>query len=343
MDVGRIVGAAALLGGGAALGAVGTYAAVRSAGASDGGAMSLVGMLGGNSLVMGGAAGIVAMQAARIGGGGWAPGVAKALAIPAGIAGAALGGRIARAGLEREHRTEYHASAALIDDVMVQTQEMFREAGADEATLARVRETYDRSYFNASYQPPLGPFRNQIVVGRHPETGAPLAINDVIAHEFTHKVLHAYAPKLIGRSGDGRAIHEHVADTFAMVVDRGDWLVGEDAVPGGMRSFSHPELHGAGSGEKLKPAPITREQLRSSTEEHLGAGVGNKAAWRIGMALGRDEMARLYVAALERRELGSGATYEDLAGSLRAAAVDLHGAGSVEARVVDESWTQAGY
>jgi Zn-dependent metalloprotease len=89
-------------------------------------------------------------------------------------------------------------------------------------------------------------------------------------------------------------------------------------------------------------APITREQL-AGAEAHLGAGVGNKAAWRIGDALGRDTMARIYVAALERRELHGGSTYADLAHAVRGAAVELYGSGSTEAHVVDQAWQQAGY
>jgi hypothetical protein len=344
MDAGRLVGGLALLGGTAALGGVASYAAVRSAGDSDGsGSAPLVGMLGGNAMIAGGIAGIVTMQATRIGDGAWAPGVAKLLTIPAGIAGAILGGRIARAGLEDRHGAEYDAAGKQIDAAMSATTDALAAAGADRDVLSRVRESYDRSFFNAAYKPPLGPFRNEIVIGRAPGTGASLAIDDVIAHEFSHKVIHAYAPQLLGSKGDGRAIHESVADTFAMVVDDEDWLVGEDAVPGGMRSFSHPEERGSFSGGVAHPAPITREQLADSTEEHLGAGVGNKAAWRIGDALGRGEMARIYVAALERRDLGEDATYEDLARSVRAASVDLYGAGSREATVVSDAWTRAGY
>lgn len=344
MDAGRLVGGLTLLGGTAALGGVATFAAVRAAGESDGSdAGPLLGKIGGNALMTGGTVGLATMQVARIGRGSWAPGIAKLLTIPVGMAGALLGGRIARAGLEDRHQAEYSAAMERVDAAMGATQDALTAAGADPHMLTRVRESYDRSFFNAAYKPPLGPLRNEIVIGRAPGTGASLAIDDVIAHEFSHKVIHAYAPQLLGSEGDGRAIHESVADTFAMVVDDDDWLVGEDAVPGGMRSFSHPEERGAVAGDVVKSAPITRAQLEGSTEEHLGAGVGNKAAWRIGDALGRDAMAKIYVAALARRDLGEDATYADLARAVRAASVDLYGAGSREATVVDDAWTQAGY
>jgi hypothetical protein len=301
-------------------------------------------MLGGNSLLAGGFAGVVGTGvASRVAGGSLLPGVLKGLAFPAGIVGAFVGGKLARAGLESRHQSEYDSSRQAIDDAMTSTQDALRAVGADEDVLGRVRESYDRSYFNASFRPPIGPLRNNIVVGRNSQNGETLAIKDVIAHEFSHKVLNSYEPELLGRKGDGLAIHESIADTFAMLVDSDDWTIGEDAFPGGMRSISNPEVRGAVRSGVEVAAPITRKELDSTSEPHLGAGVGNKAAWRIGSELGRDTMGRIYVAALEKRELGHGATYSDLAKVVREASVDLYGAGSHEATVTDDAWSRAGY
>lgn len=349
-DVARKVAPiAGVLVGATALGAAASYGAIRAAGEQDedvGTAMQLLGMTAGNPLVTGGFAGIASWQVVgRIKGGDLMPGPLEILVMPAAIGGAMLGAKIARSHLETRYQAEYDAQMQNIDETMEATRDALRQAGASDEVLERVPERYDRSYFNASYQPPLGPFRNNIVVGRHPESGLPFAADDVIAHEFTHKVLHAYSPELlgIGAGGDARAIHESVADTIAMVVDGEDWLVGEDSVEGGIRSFSHPEVRGSYRDGAAVPGPITREQLEQAKEEHLAAGVGNKAAWRIGDALGRDVMARIYVAALEQRDLPRGASYADLARVVRTAAVDLYGAGSYEAQIVDASWTQAGY
>ena len=91
------------------------------------------------------------------------------------------------------------------------------------------------------------------------------------------------------------------------------------------------------------PALIRREQLEDGFDEYLGAGVGNKAAWRIGSTLGRAELVRIYVDALTNGGLDGKASYEDLAREVRAAADRLHGAGSDAATVVDDAWRQAGY
>lgn len=325
--------------------AAASYGAVHWAGESGGGsAPSLVGALGGRAMVTGGVVGIAAGSLfGRIGGSHLFTEARGMLLLPVGIAGAALGGVLARRGLERGHAEEYAAQTSAIDDAVVAAQAMFRTAGVDEARLERVPERYDRSYFNASYNPPLGPFGDDIVVGRDAGGGGPLAALDVVAHEYAHRVVYQYAP-LLGRSvgGDARSIHESLADTFAMAVDTDDWLLGEDVTPGGMRSFSHPEQRGSFNDGETTPAPITRDSL-GNAEAHLGAGVGNKAAWRIGSQLGRPEMARLYVAALARGELGFNGSYQDLAHAVRGAAVDLYGSGSREAQVVDAAWRQAGY
>ena len=348
MELGKVAAAAGILAGTAAVGGALAYGAIRTAGDAEGKVGTgrvLLGMLGGNPIAPGGLAAV----------GGWGvggavmngqalPPIARLLVIPAGLGGAWAGAKLAHAGLERRHQAEYDAQRGNIDDAIEATRDALRGAGASEEVLARVPERYDRSYFNASYQP----FGDDIRVGRSAETGLPLAIDDVVAHEFAHKILHEYAPKLIaatggGGGGHGRAIHESIADTFAVGVDDEDWLIAEDAVPGGIRSFSHPEVRGAYRGGESVPGPISRADLEHGAEEHLAAGVGNKAAWRIGDALGRDTMLRIYVAALERRELDAGATFGDLARSVRAAAVDLFGAGSREATVVDAAWDQAGY
>lgn len=335
----------AMAAGTAAVGAAAAYGATRYAGESDGGQTAqLVSLLGTKAIVSGGLAGIASGVLLGRSPLGRYLRPFSVLMIPAGIGGAALGAMLARTGLERDHAQEYRTGRQAITDAVAATQGMFRAAGADELAVARVPEAYDRSYLNASYAPRVGPFGDHIRIGRSAEGGGSLATLDVVAHEFSHKVIHEYAPRLaLSRGGDGRAIHESLADTFAMAVDTDDWLVAEDAVPGGMRSVAEPELLGARQGGEAVPAPITREQLDDGAEEHLAAGVGNKVAWRIGEALGRPELARIYVAALERRGLGFNATYAGLARDVRAAATELHGAGSDAANVVDAAWRQAGY
>lgn len=263
--------------------------------------------------------------------------------LPVGIAGAAVGGQLANSGIAARHPAEYARARSVIHDANVATQRMFRTAGADEAVLGDRSADYDRSHSGARYRPYLPPPDGDIRIGRAPG-GAAFIDADVFAHEYAHSVVQEYAPLLLfSRGGDARAIHESLADTFAMAVDTDDWLIGEDTVEGGMRSISHPEQLGARIGEEVIAAPIHRDQLGTGLDEHLANGIGNKVAATIGMELGRAAMAEIYLGAVRDGDLGFNATYADLAAAVRDATIEIHGAGSDAAQVVDAAWSSAGY
>lgn len=336
----------ALAAGSTALAAAATYGALRIAGNSPGTfATDGLAQIGSASLLIGPAiGGVAALVAARVTHGRVGAGWSALLAGGAGLAGAATGVTLARSANERDHADEYAQQRARIDAAAIATQQMFMRAGATSTDVAPVPMSYDRAHFGAEYQPPIGPFRNEIVVGRRMGTGIPLGSStDTIAHEYAHMVVHRIAPALGYQTTESRALQESLADTFAMAVDTDDWLMGEDSEPGGVRSIEHPELRGAVHDGHVDRAPITRSELDGGTEEHLGAGVGNKVAWRIGSQLGRDTMAGIYVGALQSGSLGGRATYSDLAAAVRKSARSIYGPSSREAAVVDAAWTTAGY
>lgn len=345
----RILPAAGILAGTAIVGGAMTYGSIRAAGDVDGkvsGTRRALGEFGGIPLAPAAVAAMgVWLATGKLRGTLLRPTPYNLLLFPAAITGAWLGASMARNHLRAGHEGEYRKMDRLIDRSIEDTRDALRAAGSDEAMLEPIPASYDRSYLRASYNPPIGPLGNDIRIGRVGGTGTPYAANDVIAHEFAHKVVDRYAGWLnTPIAGDeAHAIVESLADTIAMAVDRDDWTIGEDAVPGGIRSISNPELRGATRDGELLRAPITKQELVNTSEPHLGAGVGNKAAWRIGDQLGRDVMLKIYVAALKRDEFGVRSTYDDLARTLRAAADDLYGAGSREATVVDQAWKTAGY
>ncbi|MDH4157611.1 MAG: M4 family metallopeptidase, partial [candidate division Zixibacteria bacterium] len=68
---------------------------------------------------------------------------------------------------------------------------------------------------------------------------------DVVAHEFAHGV-NSYSADLIYRFQSG-ALSEHFSDAFGAMVDRDDWLMGDEirlADPGFIRSLADPTLRG---------------------------------------------------------------------------------------------------
>ena len=113
----------------------------------------------------------------------------------------------------------------------------------------------DNAFFN--------PGMNIVVFGDGEQSVKPgllPASVDVTAHEITHGVVdNSAAFKYENQSG---ALHEHMADFFACMVDRGDWIMGEDSMAGtqfaGWRDLSDP--HNA----KMKsPGPKTMAEYKN--------------------------------------------------------------------------------
>ncbi|MCW2961137.1 MAG: aureolysin [Thermoleophilia bacterium] len=330
----------ALTGTGVAVAALGgTAAAVGTLAASEQvGTPAQLGKFAGMPVVSGAAAGLVGATLLGFTKVGKSMPVLKFLAVPAGIGGAFAGAQVG-AGIDQSRNGDRYASYVRDAHADVdRTRDMFRAAGASEDAIETVPLSYDARYFNASFHPEQ-PGNDQafIKIGRSPTSGIPL-LKDVVSHEFAHKVVHELAPNL-GYDGEGGALHESLADTFAAATDTDDWLVGEDSFPpDGIRSLADPGREGPGGGQ-----PTKRSEIDPNGEVHLNAGIGNKVACHIGEALGRDTMAQLYVTALGDPSLDADAGYVELASALRSAAVQNFGAASEEARVVDEAWNIAEY
>ncbi|MCW2955264.1 MAG: putative zinc metalloprotease [Thermoleophilia bacterium] len=261
------------------------------------------------------------------------------LTIPAGVGGGLAGAAATSAAMTEMHEPEWADIVDAAERDMADTRRMFAAAGAPAEAITEVPLTFEPRSFNASYHLPTpSGDGHHITFGRSLASGLPLT-GDIIAHEFAHRAVHALAPGL-GYRGAAGALHESLADTFAAAVDGDDWLLGEVSTPpDGVRSLEDPGRPGRHGRQ-----PTTRSEAeRGGRDAHRIAGVGNKAAWRVGNALGRDVMARIYVAALDDPRLDEDATFADLAGATRSAAADLYGSESRQFDVVDSAWNQAEY
>ena len=83
--------------------------------------------------------------------------------------------------------------------------------------------------------------------------GSYLAALDIAGHEFTHGMTDNFAG--LEYESESGALNESFSDIFGVSVQRYstgslDWLVGEDAIPGGVRSLSNP----AASGQSAQPS-----------------------------------------------------------------------------------------
>ncbi len=160
---------------------------------------------------------------------------------------------------------------------------------------------------------------------------------DVAAHEMTHGVIE-HTANLIYLSQSG-AINESMADVFGVMVDRDDWLVGEDVVKpqyfpsGAMRNFADP--HNGGSGPQdpyWQPAKMSEYVTLPETPEgdnggvHINSGIPNHACYLIATAIGREKTEKIYYRALTTY-LTRSSKFVDLRRAVIQAAIDLYGNG----------------
>lgn len=175
---------------------------------------------------------------------------------------------------------------------------------------------------------------------------------DVAAHELTHGVIE-HSANLVYLSQSG-AINESMADVFAVMVDREDWLVGEDVVvssayfpSGAMRSFIDPHNGGSGPGSPgWQPRHMSEYQQLPETEEgdnggvHINSGIPNHACYLLAQQIGREKTERIYYRALVTY-LRQNSQFLDLRRAITQAARDLYGDGA-EARAAASAFDAVG-
>ncbi len=162
---------------------------------------------------------------------------------------------------------------------------------------------------------------------------------DVAAHEMTHGVIeHTANLRYENQSG---ALNESFADFFGVMVDRDDWLIGEDctlAGPGYLRDMRNPD-------NGLDPQPSRMSEYRNlpNTEAgdwggvHVNSGIPNRAAYLTAERIGRDKTEQIYYRAL-RFYLTASSRFIDARRALIQAAEDLYGTDSAEVAAVGAAW-----
>jgi Zn-dependent metalloprotease/subtilisin family serine protease len=150
-------------------------------------------------------------------------------------------------------------------------------------------------------------------------------VKDVVAHELTHAITERTA-NLEYRWQSG-ALNESFSDIFGAMVDRDDWLMGEDLPPqalGGrdaVRDLADPARLG-------QPAHTNDWVSTCSDNEgvHTNSGIFNKAFYNIATAIGKDAAELIFYRALVVY-LQPSSSFEDARASALQAAEDLFGPG----------------
>lgn len=142
--------------------------------------------------------------------------------------------------------------------------------------------------------------------------------NDVVAHELTHGVTQFSVGEEEGllyvwQSG---ALNESYSDVFGTMVDRDDWLMGEDRDSGAVRDVSNPPAYEDPDHVKsqyYRPLESECKRANDYCGVHTNSGVPNKVAWLLSepgehihygvtvQGIGREKVERIYYKTLTEK------------------------------------------
>ena len=158
---------------------------------------------------------------------------------------------------------------------------------------------------------------------------------DVVAHEYTHGIIE-YSANLEYR-GESGAINESIADIFGTLIDRDDWLMGEDIITNGfLRSLENPKLNN-------QPDHYNDffETENDNGGVHTNSGIPNKVYYLIANTIGKDKAEQLYWHALQYY-LNRFSDFSELRIAISESASDIFGNLSQEKSIVDSSFDDVG-
>ncbi|MHB1381471.1 MAG: M4 family metallopeptidase [Thermoleophilia bacterium] len=210
-------------------------------------------------------------------------------------------------------------------------RDSYNNAGANLTSTVHYGSSYNNAFWNGS-QMTYGDGDGYVF--------APLGNSlDVVAHELTHGVTQHSAGLIY--SYQSGALNESYSDVFGVMVDRDDWLLGEDVytptIPGdALRSISNPTQFG-------QPAHMNNYVNTSSDNGgvHTNSGIPNKAAYNVAVAIGKDKMEQIWYRTLTMY-LTSVSQFTDARDGSVQAATDLYGAGSPEVTAVVNGFNSVG-
>jgi Zn-dependent metalloprotease len=166
---------------------------------------------------------------------------------------------------------------------------------------------------------------------------------DVVAHEFAHGVVAATAN--LEYQNQSGALNESFADFFGAMVDRDNWIMGEEIFllnHGVMRDMRNP--HDSYGGQ-----PEVMSEYYSGIDDyggvHTNSGIPNRAAWlvaegltieRLGASIGKAKTEKIWYRALDQY-LHPKDGFLQARQAMVQAALDLYGDAS-EAAAVKTAW-----
>ncbi|MEM9918986.1 MAG: M4 family metallopeptidase [Bacteroidota bacterium] len=176
---------------------------------------------------------------------------------------------------------------------------------------------------------------------------------DVAAHEMGHGVIQTTAN--LEYANQPGALNESFADIFGAMVDRDDWLIGEDVInparypSGAMRSMSDPNNGGNRNNFYWQPKHMNEFVELPNTPQgdnggvHINSGIPNHAFYLFATdpSVGRSKAEAVYFDALENY-LTRTSQFIDLRLSVIEAATVRYGANSAEVAAAAASFSAVG-
>lgn len=225
--------------------------------------------------------------------------------------------------------------AGPVGDADVDSAHTFVGATYDYFAGTHGRDSYDDAgatltstvHYSTSYQ-------NAFWDGRQMVFGDGFAVKDVSAHELTHAVTERTA-NLEYRWQSG-ALNESISDIFGAMVDRDDWIMGEDLPIGAIRDLENPGAHD-------QPAH-TRDWVATCSDNegvHINSGIPNRAFVNVATSAGKEAAERIFYRALTVY-LHPQSTLEDARQAALQSAEDLFGAASHQVEAVNRGFADVG-
>jgi Zn-dependent metalloprotease len=120
------------------------------------------------------------------------------------------------------------------------------------------------------------------------------------------------------------------------MVDRDDWLIGEDLPNGPIRNMQDPTQF-----DHPGHADDWRAMCRDNEGVHINSGIHNKAYVNVAEAIGKDRAEQIFYRALTVY-LGTQSSFEDARSAALQSATDLFGERGADFKAVDAGFADVG-
>ncbi len=170
---------------------------------------------------------------------------------------------------------------------------------------------------------------------------------DIVAHEYTHGITN-FTANLIYEFQSG-ALNEHLSDFFGCMVDREDWLMGEEVVSVAGK-IAVRDMENPGNPNVTSPLPSHMSEFvnwpieRDQGGVHINCGIPNRASFLLAAGpngIGRDKTEDI-VHRAQTLYLRQRSQFVDYRRAVISAAVDLFGENSPEVQTAKSAFDEVG-